>query len=170
MVKNKVIIYNLILLLVIFAMLITSTFAWLVVSNEIDINKVGGSVITQYFHCGTGSEDDPFVITRPIHYYNLVMLYQLLEGYADENFCFKIGCDANKLTNPSATAVDGDQYVFNYADDGTTDGTASSVLNMAYYSDGLLPIGSSAIPFGGTLNGGNIVVKKAPQTWVYSDI
>ena len=40
-------------------------------SDEDNNGKVG---ILSYFHCGDGSENNPFVITRPRHFYNLSMM------------------------------------------------------------------------------------------------
>ena len=73
---------KLIAILVLLAMLIVSaiisvSYAWFYVgSNEVSHNIGSGSFIYERFHCGDGSEGDPFVITRPIHYYHMVELYQ----------------------------------------------------------------------------------------------
>ena len=49
------------------------------------------SILTSYFHTGDGSEENPFVITRPLHFYNMIYLYQRLEGFADEGDYFQLG-------------------------------------------------------------------------------
>ena len=66
------------------------TFSWFMSANDrLDIRETGGGVITQYFHCGDGSDNDPFVITRPVHLYNMTELYDKLPGFATENYHFQ---------------------------------------------------------------------------------
>ena len=66
-VRNKLILV-LLTVCAIFAVLAPATVAWLYTAgNEIDHKVDYGSLIKQYSHCGTGTEDDPFAITRPIH-------------------------------------------------------------------------------------------------------
>ncbi len=135
----------------------SATYAWLAGSGTIPCTLVEGSILTQYFHCGTGAEDNPFVITRPVHFYNLVYLYQRKPGFADNNYYYQLGYDLNN---------DGQLEFYNYGDNGVIiDGQYSSELNMNYYRNGeglgdaLLPVGTSDIPFNGTFNGNNLTVK-----------
>ena len=62
---------------------IVLTFAWFAQRyNVLNNNEnISGSVLQKYFECGTGTQLDPFVITRPKHYENLVMLYYTMPGF-----------------------------------------------------------------------------------------
>lgn len=130
------------------------TFAWLAGSGTVPSSLVDASVLTQYFHCGTGTAEDPFVITRPVHYFNLVYLYQRKEGFCDQGYYFQLGYDL--------TGNDGALEVYDYNADGSiNEGVYSSQLNLACYSgdNALLPIGTSTTPFIGTFNGSGLTVK-----------
>ncbi len=74
----KKVINSILLLILSFSIFITSAFAWL--SNAAVIrSEVKGSVLTGYFERGDGSIDDPFVISQPVHLYNLAWLQYI--GY-----------------------------------------------------------------------------------------
>ena len=73
-----------------FMTVISATYAWFRVKTSIDL-PITGSVFTSYFHCGTGTEEDPYVITRPVHLYNLTMLYQELNGFDEDSIYVQIG-------------------------------------------------------------------------------
>lgn len=143
--------------LLLFTVFGSAAYAWLAGSGTIPCTLVEGSILTQYFHCGTGTQEDPFVITRPVHFYNLVYLYQRKPGFADNNYYYQLGYDLNG---------DGLPEFYNYGDNGVIiEGQYSSELNMNYYqnSEGLggalLPVGTSNTPFNGTFNGNNLTVK-----------
>ncbi|MGN1099940.1 MAG: hypothetical protein ACI4S9_06310, partial [Christensenellales bacterium] len=160
--KRKLTLLFLMILLsgVVFA---SSASAWLYSQgNTIDHRIDYGSVIKQYFHCGTGTEEDPFVITRPVHYYHLVELYQRKIDFANAGYCFQLGYD----DFDGDGVHDGNYKVYDYADDGTLREDAegpilSDSLNMAYYTDdyAMLPVGTSAVPFIGTFDGKGLTVK-----------
>lgn len=135
-----------------------ASIAWFSTSNNIKVD-VTGSVVEEYFHCGDGTVQNPFVITRPIHYYHLVEFYQRettlpIESapkFGRDYLYFQIGYDLDG---------DGDLEVFSYDDQGIYEGTFqnpaySNVLNMAYYSgtNALLPIGTNEVPFIGSFDG-----------------
>lgn len=128
------------------------TFAWLAgATTEVNIENLNGGVISQYFHCGDGSEEAPFSITRPVHLYNMTQLYENLPGFAEENHHFQLGYDIDGS---------GDLKFYDYDDDGVLiKNSYSTSLNMNYY-DSLEPIGSEEHPFGGTFNGSNLTVDK----------
>lgn len=144
---------------VIFASLasgILASVAWFTTANVFDVD-ITGSVVEEYFHCGTGTESDPFVITRPIHYYHLVEFFQretALDATAEfgtDYLYFQVGYDLDGQ---------GGLEVYNYDNQGTYQGTYqnpsySKTLNMAYYSGGnaLLPIGTNEVPFVGSFDG-----------------
>ena len=116
---------------------------------NVPLASVNGGIVTQYFHCGSGSEDDPYVITRPVHLYNLTQLYENLDGFAEANHHFQLGYDLNN---------DGALECYNYGDDGKIiPNSYSSSLNMNYYED-FVPIGSETKSFGGTFDGSSLTL------------
>ncbi|MBQ0099351.1 MAG: hypothetical protein KBS91_02250 [Firmicutes bacterium] len=158
-------------IIVLLAMLIVSVFigvsySWLFVgSNEVNLQLDSGSFILQYFHTGDGTKNNPFVITRPIHYYHMVELYQRRPDFAKGNledkdigqpYYFQIGYNLDN-------SKDGSLEVFNYDDTGAviSANQYSKTLNMAYYSGSLalLPMGTSAVPFIGALDGKGMTIK-----------
>lgn len=133
------------------AMLITTSFsfAWFLgATTEVNIESASGGVISQYFHCGDGSENNPYVITRPVHLYNLTRLYEDLEGFAEENNHFQLGYDLDN---------DDDLEFYSYDDSGVYQDSYSNELNMNYYEN-FTPIGSEENPFGGTFDGSNLTI------------
>ena len=140
-----------ILIILLMALLFSSgsiVFGWFISRTSVDLD-FKGSVVTSYFHCGTGTEDDPYVITRPVHLYNLTMLYQKLEGFDEEQNYFQVGYDLDK---------DGDLEVYNYNDAGELQTGYGDTINMARYTD-FVPIGTTSHPFKGIFNGGNFTIK-----------
>ena len=147
---------------------VTASVAWFGKASVINTNEMGGidgAVLTSYFHCGTGTESDPFVITRPKHWQNLVWLHNNIEGFYNANnpsqgldgkgYYFQVGYDLDE---------DGDLEVFDYKDDGTPNFEADSpsysqTLNLTVFSEEgeeLIPLGSPQRPFIGELDGSNI--------------
>ncbi|MBO4384418.1 MAG: hypothetical protein J5854_03230 [Clostridia bacterium] len=132
----------------------SSAVAWYAKNDRLNPNLTKGTVVTQYFHTGTGTELDPFIITRPVHYYNLIELYQRKSDFASADYYFQLGYDLDN---------DGDLEVYNYGDDGIQIKTGtlySDSLNLACYSgaDALLPIGTSAVPFNGGFDGSGLSI------------
>ena len=123
--------------------------------------SITGSVVEEYFHCGSGTQNDPFVITRPIHYYHMTEFFQretvlpTSNGnaiFGSDYLYFQVGYDLNS---------DGQLEVYDYDNTGSYVGTQSTpayskTLNMSYYSgeNALMPIGTSELPFFGSFNGG----------------
>ena len=147
---KKIIIASLISLIGLSLASLSLTFSWFAAATDrLDIQETGGGVITQYFHCGDGSENDPFVITRPVHLYNMTELYDKLPGFAAENYHFQLGYD---LEN------NGNLEFYSYGDDGKIiENSYTDSLNMSYY-EGLRPIGSEEKPFGGIFDGSNLTI------------
>ena len=148
------------------ATLAISTFAWYSELNSaFDPDNVKSSVITQYFDSGTGTQNDPFVITRPIHYYRLVELQEsntfLVNGtpFADAELYFQFG---KKDIDGNASTSDDNIYKFyDYDNSGVLqEDSYSSILNMNYYSgsNALPPLGSSEHPFKGHILGHNLTI------------
>lgn len=107
---------------------IAISHAWFVNGYDVDPLATGSSA-EAYYHSGTGTEDEPFIITTPRHLYNFAWL-QYLGTY-------------NK------TIEDGNykNYYFQLGVNGTTNQT----LNMdGWY---LPPIGTTVNPFIGNFNG-----------------
>ena len=127
---------------------VSISFAWLY-NIAADIRPdITGEILASYFHTGTGTKENPYVITKPVHLYNLAQLYELKEGFAEENNYFQLGYDLDN---------DGDLEVYNYDDNGALQNGYSTQLNMNYYSE-FIPIGSERNPFGGAFNGSNLTI------------
>lgn len=131
-----------------------SCVAWFS-SVQTSINTdIPSSILTSYFHSGTGTELDPFVITRPVHYYNLVNLWENnYDGFdIDGGPHFQLGYK-----------FDSTNYQFeSYNDNGVLiEDTYSTYLNMNYYSGYrvLTPIGSGTHPFTGHIEGYGLTVQ-----------
>lgn len=128
-----------------------ASIAWFASANKFDVD-ITGSVVDAYFHDGTGTENDPFIITRPIHYYHLVEFFQRVTKldedaeFGKDYLYFQIGTDLDN---------DGYADVYEYDNQGIDTGELSKTLNMAYYSgeNALLPIGTNEVPFIGVFDG-----------------
>lgn len=151
---------------------IVLTFAWFAQRYDIlnSSDNISGSVLKSYFHTGTGTDKDPFVITRPKHYENLVMLYYNMEGFSngrvtieddygkyERGFYFQIGYELEGIEN--------DFKVFNYDDDGRPISKDkgepySTTLNLACYKgkNALKPLGSIEKPFISSIDGKGITL------------
>ena len=130
-----------------------ASLAWFFISNNVNLS-VTGSFVEAYFHCGTGTQEDPFVITRPIHYYHLVEFYQRTTtlpspsvNFGTDYLYFQVGYDLDGNSNTLE--------VYDYDDQGLATGSYSTTLNMAYYSgdNALMPIGTNEVPFIGSFDG-----------------
>lgn len=102
-----------------------------------------GSIgLRSYFHCGNGTKEDPYVITRPRHLYNLSRLQSL--GVFSEKKYFQLGYDLDG---------DGKKYEFYSSDTGNE---TSDVLDMSKISNSgyeITNIGNEANPFYGEFEG-----------------
>ena len=164
---------------------IAISFAWFRPLYEIKEENISGSVLKKYFHDGTGTQDDPFIITRPKHYENLVMLYYNMPGfpsalvgyeYTDEHGVLITNKTNNTYTDEvyggtykrsyyfqiGAKLVDGDPnyYVYNYDDDGKLLTGTSTELNLGCYDSRkpLEPLGSVEYPFISFIEGNGITL------------
>ena len=113
--------------------------------------------LRSYFECGSGSENDPYVITRPRHLYNLSRLQGL--GLFGEKTYFELGL----------VGLNGDQsgQPRCYLDD--TSSTVVPFLDMSdsdYDYEPINAIGSEAMPFYGEFNGHGLEIKNLT---VYAD-
>ncbi len=96
------------LLSVLLTLIITSAFAWYTTTERRD-PAVNGSMLSGYFERGEGTKDDPYIISAPIHVYNLAWLQYMGEFNKDsdgdgtvEQFYFKVknDIDMNGLVIP----------------------------------------------------------------------
>ncbi len=126
------------------------SLAWFYSPSSIVTNDVTGGLIKSYFHSGNGTEENPFIITRPVHLYNFIALQEELDEFSKAGFYFQFGTDLNRDGNPE---------FYKYNNDGSiVEGEYSSSLNMKYYSNGLDPMGTVAHPFQSKFNGNGLTV------------
>ena len=139
-----------------------ASIAWFEPRSNSFSARVSGNVVKEYFHCGSGTQSDPFVITRPIHYYHLTEFFQRdtvlptttgNKQFGVDYLYFQVGYP---LVENDSTL-----YVYNYDNTGTYLGNADSpsyskVLNLSYFSgeNALMPIGTNEVPFFGSFDGG----------------
>jgi hypothetical protein len=112
--------------------LFTATFAWFNVANKAALNSGQGFTASSYFESGDGSATSPYVITKPIHLYNLAWLQYL--GYF------------NKVEN------DAYQQVYFVLQD-NIDMTSDESNNWT-----LPPIGTTDNPFIGSFDGNDYII------------
>lgn len=157
------------------------SFAWFKTQMiKVTWGDMAGSILEQYFdrkeygdfdpEASAGSEDNPFVITTPKHYENLVKLHHVVDDngntFGSKGFCFEIG---------KQFSTDGEYEVYGYDDNGVSTGSKSYILNLGGLND-LEPIGSSDNPFISNLDGHGITVKNftvspdADNTTTYNDV
>ena len=161
------------------AALIISTVSWFSAMETIEPeDNLDGAILTSYFdHIDNppdesvyphGSAANPYVITRPVHYYNLVRLHEGGEYGFDNLTYFQFG-----KTNIDGTG-NTEPLFYEYNNDGVIqEGEYTPYLNMSYYSgsNALVPIGSSRHPFEGHIIGNNLTVENLNVTGVgLSDI
>ena len=152
--------------------LIVSTVSWFSAIETIKPNdNLDGAILTSYFdHIDNppdetvyphGSASNPYVITRPVHYYNLVRLQEGGEYGFNKDTYFQFG-----KTNIDGTG-NTEPLFYEYNDDGVIqEGEYTPYLNMTYYSgsNALAPIGSPRHPFEGQIQGNNLTVQNLNVT------
>lgn len=141
--KNKGIALGCVLLTSSLAILACSTYALFVTSSSTSGDLPGDVGLRSYFEKGTGVSDDPFVISRPIHLYNLSRLQNL--GVFGEKKFFSLGYDPTGGTDLKFYENDSSSTMIDY-------------LDMASY-DPILAIGSEGTPFYGEFNGNSMEVR-----------
>ncbi len=119
------------------AALIISTVSWFSASQSLDTDeKLDGAILTSYFdHIDNppdesvyphGSAANPYVITRPVHYYNLVRLHEGGEYGFDNLTYFQFG-----KTNIDGTG-NTEPLFYEYNNDGVIqEGEYTPYLNMS---------------------------------------
>lgn len=138
---------------------VIATISWYNAKQEIlPKDNVSSSILTSYFDSGNGSQDNPYVITKPAHFYNLSRLYAA--GYAfDSNTYFRVGKKNIEGTGNT------DYQVYAVDEDGSIkSGVFSKTLDMSFYNGSdiehpsLVPLGTSRHPFVSKINGSNITI------------
>ena len=121
-------------------------------NKSIKGNGTYGEVsLRSYYECGSGTEDDPFVITRPRHLYNLSRLQGL--GVYGEKKYFQLGKE-------DLGGVDSNGVPMCYVDDSSSE--QKPYLDMSTSNRTTNPvnaIGSEALPFYGEFDGQNVEIK-----------
>ena len=134
------------------------SLAWFTTAKIVDTSGLNGSVLRSYFDIKEGNtaddtygtEANPFVITRPKHWENLVKLQYAMDRFDTSNYYFEVG----KIFPDG----DGKSYqVYNYSDAGTTDGAYSNILNLGGLAT-LPPLGSNEKPFRNHIKGNGLTI------------
>ncbi|MBO7536183.1 MAG: hypothetical protein J6T34_03465 [Bacilli bacterium] len=157
--------------LVIALSMLSITYAWIRSADNTIHAAVSGKVVQERFHTGDGTQSNPYVITKPIHYYHMVEFFQretsisvtingntVTSNFGSDFIYFQLGYDfdGNGAYKVYAYNDQGDIIL-----DGNENPTYSTELNMAYYSESnsLMPIGTSYIPFYGVFDGKGLTIK-----------
>lgn len=83
--KKNYFLISIILSIFSFFSLIVSTLAWFVPDSSVSIDDTKGYTASSYFAGGDGSSTSPYLITNPIHFYNLAWLQYLGQFNKIEN-------------------------------------------------------------------------------------
>ena len=124
-----------------------------------NLEPTGGEVaLRSYFQKGSGTEADPFVISRPIHFYNLSRLQNL--GVFSSKTFFVLGYDPNHPDDIHGTDPNTDLTFYQdnssnlLVDDHTLD--MSSIYSL---TDSIVSIGDECAPFYGDFNGHGLAIR-----------
>lgn len=141
--------------------LVLSCVAWFTTIDRFEPFDVYSSIITSYFDSGKGTSAEPYVITRPIHYWNLIYLQESdMKGFADGKLVFQMGKDMDGDGTYEFYEYD-DNGVLQYLDGDNQFERTSKYLNMNYYQGekAVLPLGSATNPFCGEIRGHDLTIK-----------
>ena len=121
-------------------------------SKSVDGNGTYGEIsLRSYYESGSGTEEDPFIITRPRHLYNLSRLQGL--GIYGEKKYFQLGKvdlgGVNSNGVPMCYINDSSSEQKPYLDMSTSDRDTNPIN----------AIGSEALPFYGEFDGQNVEIK-----------
>ena len=129
--------------LVIALSMLSITYAWIRSADNTIHAAVSGKVVQERFHTGDGTQSNPYVITKPIHYYHMVEFFQretsisvtingntVTSNFGSDFIYFQLGYDfdGNGAYKVYAYNDQGDIIL-----DGNENPTYSTELNMAYY-------------------------------------
>ena len=124
-----------------------------------NLEPTGGEVsLRSYFQKGSGTSDDPFVISRPIHFYNLSRLQNL--GVFSSQTYFVLGYDPNHPEDIHGVNP-GTDLTF-YKDNSSNELVTDHTLDMSKIeslTDAIASIGDEQTPFYGDFNGHGLAIK-----------
>ena len=124
-----------------------------------NLEPTGGEVsLRSYFQKGSGTYEDPFVISRPIHFYNLSRLQNL--GVFSSAAHFVLGYDPSHPDDVRGKSQ-GTDLTF-YADNSSNTLVGNHTLDMTdVYSltDSIASIGDEQTPFYGDFDGQGLAIK-----------
>lgn len=137
-----------------------------------DINTIGGEVsLRSYFQKGSGTSEDPFVISRPIHFYNFCRLQNL--GVFSQNRYFVLGFDPN---HPDDTyGQNPDTNLTFYKNNNSNELVTNHTLDMTsiyndFGLDSIPSIGNEGAPFYGNFDGQGLAVKNLKMSSMPEDV
>ena len=142
---------------VIATLLVASTLS-LYVKNASSSGSYGEIALRSYYESGSGdSVDDPYVITKPRHLYNLSRLQGLgVYGHKKYFRIGKVGLNGDTSGLPVCYASDSSGVTVPYLD----------MAGSGYGSERIIAIGSESTPFYGEFDGNNVEIKNLT---VYAD-
>ena len=124
-----------------------------------NLEPTGGEVsLRSYFQKGSGTSEDPFVISRPIHFYNLSRLQNL--GVFSSQTYFVLGYDPNHPEDIHGVNP-GTNLTF-YKDNSSNELVTDHTLDMSKIeslTDAIASIGDEQTPFYGDFNGHGLAIK-----------
>lgn len=124
-----------------------------------NLEPTGGEVsLRSYFQKGSGTSEDPFVISRPIHFYNLSRLQNL--GVFSSQTYFVLGYDPNHPDDIHGLNNDTDLTFFK--DNSSNELVGDHALDMSQIeslTDSIASIGDEQTPFYGDFNGHGLAIK-----------
>lgn len=159
--KKKTFISIIIFLTVSLAALFVSAFAWFIMPGTYS-PSFSAQVVRSYFDNSSGNsagtENNPFIITKPVHLYNLSYL-QNKGVFSDKTYYFQLGKQKSMI---DSTSTDTTYYVYssNLSDETSNDDLTSTNIDMTQYNSGIIqPIGySSATSFISVFKGNDISI------------
>ncbi|MCR5078320.1 MAG: hypothetical protein K6B65_00115 [Bacilli bacterium] len=145
------------LFLIAVSIAVSSSLAYYI-KNASSNGSYGEIGLRSYFERGSGSEGEPYVITRPRHMYNLSKLQSL--GVFSEKTYFQLGlvglAGSNENLGPLCYVSDSSNEVTPFLD----------MSESSYDHEPIYSIGSEAVPFYGEFDGQDIEIKNLN---VYAD-
>ena len=139
---------------------VVATLAWFTYAGDKTEKSIDGEIgLRSYFYAGDGSEEHPYEIVTPTHFYNLSRLQNY--GIFSEKTYFQVGHIFNN--------EDGYQCI------NPATGDYVDYLDMQYFYDSdpsmfIRPIGSESTPFHGTFDGHGIPIKNLKISGYPEDI
>ena len=143
------------LLVTLVSAVVFSTTAALFQKGKSSDGSYGEISLRSYYDSGTGTQNDPFVITMPRHLYNFSRLQGLgIYGDPDNQTYFQLGKNVGTEENPI--------YKCYPSDSGGDVSQMVPYLNMegtGYNYEPIIAIGSETTPFYGVFNGNSLEIR-----------